>query len=206
MKSLFLISMMLPVNLLLAQGKFSGGNGDGFAVATITNIVLPLQIVHFTVYPTGTSVKADLSIRSTEAVCGIVLEKSVNGTRFEATDSVHAATSGFMQADFVLNDPSPGQGILYYRMKIIRCNESFVVSKVILFNTGNKGDMFYTTGNMIHYNVSANGCLELLNDIGQLVLNKQISKGAGQLLLFSFNSGIYFVRFGGGPATRVFIY
>jgi hypothetical protein len=57
-----------------SQGKFFGGNGDGFAVSSVSNIVLPLRVIDFSVLENGNAVKGKLIIVSNELLCSIYFE------------------------------------------------------------------------------------------------------------------------------------
>ena len=80
MKYFFSILLVIVFpGIILGQGKFFGGNGDGFATATITNQVLPLVIEDFEGHMEQNSVRLRFTIRSDEMLCGIVIEKSREG-------------------------------------------------------------------------------------------------------------------------------
>src|SRR6185503_11273252 len=121
MKIHITILMMFVSLACFSQGKFFGGNGDGFASATLSNVVLPLQVLNFSVAKQYGIVKASLKISSDELVCKMILEKSNDGNSYSETDRLEDA-AGLQGTDFLFTDSSSSQATNYYRVKIIQCN------------------------------------------------------------------------------------
>jgi hypothetical protein len=190
---------------VFSQGNFFGGNGDGFATATISNIVLPLEITAFSISKNGTAVKAALTIASTDPVCAIQLQSATDGVNFRMIDSIEAAYPGLQDQRFEFNDPSPANGTSYYRIKIIRCDGSVVYSKIVLYRNDSHANQFYITGNTLHYNLTEKGFLELFNAIGQLVMRKTLLNATGILSVNGLKTGIYFLRWQQQPVKVVII-
>jgi hypothetical protein len=205
MKTFYLIVLSLLTHSAFSQGKFFGGSGDGFATATITNIVLPLDITSFTVSKNGDAVRGTLVIASTDAVCIMQLQSATDAVSFGMVDSIQAVYPGLQGQRFEFNDLSPARGISYYRIKITRCDGSFVYSKVMLYRNDSDANEFYTTGNMLYYKLSEKGSLDIFNATGQLVMQKNLINGSGVLSLTGLKTGIYFLRWKQQPVKAVVI-
>jgi hypothetical protein len=201
-KSALLISSILLSAIISAQGRFFGGNGDGFATVTISNVVLPVEVVHFSVAREGTSVKADLSIHSTESICTITLERSTNNSSYTTIDSL----GGMVQGDrFAFIDRQPATGDSYYRARIRRCDGGFVFSKIVLLKAGMMPDQFIIADAGIQYTIIRKGMLEIINSAGQPVYRRLLNAGSGRLAIPFLPGGNYFLRFEGQPAGKFLV-
>jgi hypothetical protein len=201
-KTLLLISSLLFSSLIHAQGKFFGGNGDGFATVTLSNVVLPVEIVHFAIAREATMVKADLSILSTESICGITLERSTNGSNYTGVDSL----SGILQgSDFAFIDRHPARVDNYYRVRIDRCDGGFVLSKIVLLKAGATPRQFIIADAGIQYSIAGKGVLEIINSTGQIVYKQSLNAGTGRLAIPFLAGGHYFLRFEGQPAGKFLV-
>jgi hypothetical protein len=204
MKYTFFTILTLVAFSSFSQGKFFGGSGDGFATATISNIVLPLEVTGFTVAKNGNAIKATVMLQSTDAVCEILLEVSTDGNTFRAVDSLSAVFPGLQDSQFGLSDLAPSNGINYYRVKIIRCSDSYVYTKILLYRE-HKAHQFYTSGKTLYYTLEEKGSLEIFNAVGQLIMRRSLQSGAGMLSMDELTTGVYFLRFEQQPVKAIVI-
>lgn len=202
MKIAFFFVVLLSCCQLHSQGKFFGGSGDGFATITISNVVLPVEIVHFSVGRNGTVMQGEVTIHSTESICGLQLERSGAGGNYVAVDSM----SGWVQGGrFVFTDRAPMPGDNYYRVRISRCDGEFVLSKILLLRTA-ASDQFIISTSGIRYTIVKKGILEIIGGSGQVVYRQMINAGTGQLAIrSSMAGGLYFLRFDGQPTGKFLI-
>jgi hypothetical protein len=201
MKYLIVLSTLLLGYFANAQGKYDGGDGDGFATIIVSNIVLPLQVIDFTAAENNGSVKARLRIQSDESICGLQLERSSDGNRFVMVDEKQSGLQGTL---FVFSDAAVPTGNIYYRVKIIRCDESFIFSKTILLQADHR-DRWEMQGNILNYQAHADGTLQCFSQSGQLVYARQLNRGSGQLSMPVLAAGIYSIRFNNETKLRCFI-
>ena len=197
MKQFFFLFFLLLSEFLSAQGKFFGGNGDGFATATVTSIVLPVSILNFSVYKNGRVNKADLNLIYNESICSLQLQRSTDGNIFSVIDSIQPAQSAGTLRHFVFTDAAPANGTNYYRVLINRCDASFLYSSTVSVKTGNQHYLLYyvAADNTIRYTVTEAGLLKLANGSGQITYTKTLIPGSGALSLPAIANGFYFMQF-----------
>jgi hypothetical protein len=201
-KTLLLISSLLFSSLIHAQGKFFGGNGDGFATVTLSNVVLPVNIVHFAVTREARTVKGELSILSTESICGITFERSTNASNYLGVDSLSSMLQG---NDFSFTDRQPATTDSYYRVRIKRCDGGFLLSRILLLKAGVIPRQFIVADAGIQYSIAEKGLLEIINSAGQIVCKQSLNSGTGRLGIPFLTSGYYFLRFEGQPAGKFLV-
>jgi hypothetical protein len=202
LRILLLVSGILLSAGIHSQGKFFGGNGDGFATVTISNVVLPVEIIHFAVSRETTIVKADLSIHSTESICNIKLERSMNGSNYTTIDSLGGVIQG---SSFTFTDRQPARTDSYYRIRITRCDGGFILSKILLLKVTTTPNQFIIADAGIQYSITRTGILEIINSAGQPVYKRSLQAGIGRLEIPFLAGGYYFVRFEGQAAGKFFV-
>jgi len=197
-----LLIIVFP-GIVAGQGKFFGGNGDGFATATISNQVLPLLIEDFEGHMEQNSIRLRFTIRSDEMLCGIVVEKSRGGSVFTRIDSILLYGSSYMPEIFSKLDNSVLPGNNYYRLRIVKCSDAFVYSKIIMVPAPMRNIFYYSSADQkLYYYLQKAGVLQVHNAQGQLMVNKMIQAGSGSLMLDIPASGLYFYQFAGMPAVK----
>ncbi len=197
-----LLVIVFPV-IIFGQGKFFGGNGDGFATATITNQVLPLLIEDFEGYLEQNNVRLRFAIRSDEILCGIVVEKSREGVVFTRVDSIPLNGNSNMSEKFSKQDLSVLPGKNYYRLRIVKCNGAFVYSKIIMILAPMRNSFYYSTPeHKLYYYLEQSGVLRVHNTQGQLIFNKKLEAGSGSISMNISVNGLYFYQFAGLPAGK----
>lgn len=207
MKTKTLIASLLFCSLGYSQGKFFGGNGDGFSSATLDNIVLPLQIIDFSVSKNGNEVKANLKISPDEAVCKIVLEKSEDAFSYTEADKIGNGNTPILITDFLFTDRVTTEKTLYYRAKVIKCSGGIIYSRVVSIKNDKTQNRFYYsfTNRALHYNVKQNDELQLVNAYGQLVYKTNLTAGSGVLNFSTLAPGIYLLHFSNEKAVKIFV-
>lgn len=176
------------------QGKFFGGNGDGFGSATLVNVTLPLQVLHFSATKVGDNVQAVLKISSDEIVCKMILEKSTDAIAYQQA-AILENMNGLQGTSFLFTDSSALSTTNYYRVRITKCSGAVQFTSVITINSKGENKFYYQSPGAIQYTVSENGKLRIINAAGQLVYESSISKGSGILYPGLTSKGIYFLYF-----------
>lgn len=206
MKTKILIVPLLFCTLGYGQGKFFGGNGDGFSSAALGNIVLPLQVIDFSVLKNGNEVKAFLKISDEEA-CKVVLEKSEDGFLFSGAASLGNGTQTIPGKDFSFIGHLTTEKTVYYRAKIINCASSSIYSKTIsVTNDVSQNQFRYNRANRnLQYTVKQNGLMQLINSSGQIIYKANLAAGSGIINFPITAPGIYLLRFSNEKVIKIFV-
>ncbi len=202
-KIILAVALLQSVNVF-SQGKFFGGNGDGFAAANLVNIVLPLHSVNFNLGPNSNSVVATATVSSPAFICSVKFEKSHDGRSFDPVDSLFAPIP---TGTFLFYDRKPLNGLNYYRIKMINCDGTRVYTQIIPFRWGGLQNSFFVSNrNQLQYIISRNGMLRLFSSNGQIFFRSYLYEGTGLLQLPQCLSGSYFISFEGSPANRILLF
>ncbi|MBK7943790.1 MAG: T9SS type A sorting domain-containing protein [Flavobacteriales bacterium] len=112
-------------------------NGISFSLTwqnTPTNIldcVLPVELVEFDAYGTGAVAQLKWTTASEENLSHFVIERSADGTRFDALNQVQAAGERSLVTRYETIDQSPMRGVNHYRLRMVDDDGSVQHSKVI---------------------------------------------------------------------------
>jgi hypothetical protein len=205
MKYCFLTLLFIFYSLFSsAQGRFSGGNGDGFATVTTSNIVLPVVIKNFEGWVQGNgAVKLAFSVSGDESVCEIIIERS-NGNAFAAIGSIIDLFLPGFDKEFSRYDLSPAEGNNYYRLHIRKCNGASVYSIIVLVNLPKKENIYYSyTDQKLYYHLQQGEILQVFNSAGQLILKKTLFAGTRSIAIDLPSTGIFFYSLSGGASGKL---
>lgn len=114
--ALFVLSLFTKE--LSAQGKYSGGNGDGYAVSQITNLVLPIKLLSFTAADAGEKIQLQWKAYNDGEIGFFSIERRMeNNPDFIAIGSVafNSVVTGI--ADYSFADFTTAAGVISYRLK-----------------------------------------------------------------------------------------
>lgn len=194
MKQLFTLFCFSFPSLLFAQGKFFGGNADGFSVASINNQVLPLMITDLEARWELNTITLTATVTSDAPVCSMVIERSSNGNSFSAIDTVFILPPRALQAEqFSIQDEKPINGNNYYRLRVLDCDAGFALSEIILVSRSFIKTTFYSSSDRrLYYSSDQSEILYVFNCHGQLVLKKYLPAGTGSVSLQLFTNAVYF--------------
>jgi hypothetical protein len=190
-----------------SQGKFYGGNGDGFATASLTNVVLPVEELNFTGARNGRPVSLHVSFSSSEAIRIIVLERSTNGTNFNPSDSVAISFGESFNGQARFTDLAATEPVVYYRVKLVDVRGEKTYSKILSFRGEGAKNSFalLSPGNQLRYTVNADGYLEIISSSGQVMQRVWVTKGSSTRSISPMKSGIYVLRFQQEQAGKIFV-
>jgi hypothetical protein len=144
---IILFTVVIP-GLTSGQGKFFGGDGDGFASATIINQVLPLIIENFEGHLEQDEVMLNFTITGNELICSIVIEKSREGIIFNRMDSISFHGGSYAAEKKSGKDISSLPGNNYYRLRIVKCNGTFVYSRIIMVYVPMRNTLYYSNADL----------------------------------------------------------
>lgn len=206
MKWLILCFLIIFSDKSFAQGKFFGGNGDGFSSITLSNVVLPLTLIDLAVGKKNNTVEIAARMNADTKSVKLVLEKSTNGTDFASIDSMDHTTLLMAGRSVLFLDPTPSNGMNYYRVQLSGAGLTTIISetKSIRFYQSEKA-IFRVVAGTLYYNADANTSFRLLNGNGQLIIEQKIKAGAGSVLLPALSKGIYFISVGTGASQAIWL-
>jgi hypothetical protein len=116
MKQLFTLLLLVLVNVGNTQGKFFGGNGDGFATATISNIVLPSTGIILTGASCGEDICLDWNTIQEANTSHFNVERMNSISAFQMVGRVEAAGMSNTGRDYSFTDKWSLDGLNYYRL------------------------------------------------------------------------------------------
>ena len=206
MKKIFILLLItVTCKFASAQGKFFGGNGDGFSTATIINQLLPLSITDFNAKLQQNTVTLSFGITSDVPFCSIVIERSQDGRSFSGIDTISNTNTGvYIDRTFIREDKHPGAGKNYYRLKVNYCSGNNVNSKTILVNVASTGSVYFAD-KTLYYQIKAQTDLKVFNAQGQLVMTKKLQQGSGTVSLDMQSKGLYICSLSNGTSLRVVV-
>jgi hypothetical protein len=187
-----------------AQGKFYGGNGDGFASAVLNNIVLPLPIHRFTAEDKGNEIVFFLEGTGAENLQRIFLERSTDGINYKGVDSI-SAFSGNASLSVTLTEPAPLPTLSFYRAVIKDRNGSIAYTHILKLRQQQNTTRLRLRGKTLYYETGRDGFLQIINTSGQLVKQYFIKKGAGSLEINTLAPGIFFIKAAEQPPVLFFV-
>ena len=118
-------------NVVLEYYENSGGNQVSFSSAV--NALLPVQLLSFDGKAVSKNISINWKVSKEVNTDYYLVERSVNGIDFSPLGKVYAGTvaaSGFDRT-YVYADPSPVNGINYYRLHMVDKDGKFSISPVI---------------------------------------------------------------------------
>jgi hypothetical protein len=197
MKKIMIILFTVAIpGFIYGQGKFFGGDGDGFATATIINQVLPLIIENFEGHLEQDKVVLNFTITGNELICGILIEKSREGVIFNRMDSITFHGGAYTAEKISRQDNSVLPGKSYYRLRIVKCNGVLVYSKTIMLYVPMRNSFYYSSADRkLYYNLEQPGILHVYNSLGMLMIARELPAGSGSILMDMKSTGLYFYRF-----------
>lgn len=204
MRAITIISFLLLAHSSFSQGKFFGGNGDGFATATLTNVILPTIVLDFTLAEINKEVRITATIKSDIKLDKIILERSSNGREFMPVDSVIAQTIASSQ-NINIVDRFASEGKNFYRIQVIAQHGSAIMSEIKMIVLNGIGNyIVYSSGtHQLVYQIKKEGQLRLMNSVGQTIFYKKIIAGSGTVSLPAMMNGVYIIRFASDKAKTI---
>jgi hypothetical protein len=116
MKLILILIALTSTTIAAAQGKFFGGSGDGFATATISNIVLPSTGLALTGIVCGEDICLNWSTVQESNTSHFSIERMNNTAAFAAIGRVEAAGTSNGGRNYSFTDKWPLNGMNYYRL------------------------------------------------------------------------------------------
>jgi len=187
---------------------FSGGNDDGFgfscAGGKFTEVPLPIELINFIAYIQDSWVNLEWQTASEITNDFFTIEKSKTASNWIIVTQVNGAGNSSNTLSYSITDPTPYNGISYYRLKQTDFDGQFEYSDIraVNFERTKAEVVIYPnpTNNQITIQASEQelSSIKIYNVLGQDVTNqtKQLSKSDNNLVidLSSLTNGIYSVK------------
>jgi hypothetical protein len=203
MKKLFaLIFFCGLVFSAYAQGKFGGGNGDGYAMQTLQSVPLGIQLLSFKASP----------IEKNQVLLEWITKRETNNAYFEVQKSADLdAWETLIKVDGKINsqvnqayqvvDNQPYNSITYYRLKQTDFDGEFTFSYIISLNNQFAGALIKIFPNpsedVIFIEASPafeNNPLIITDQTGKLIMSTH--KTPKHLNIKHLTNGVYILKMG----------
>ena len=197
------ILCFLIAGATMAQGKFFGGNGDGFAVSQ-SAIVLPVNLVSFeaslrenTAHISWTAVVQNIS--------SFTLEVSNDGSRFEYLTEKTVTENAIVPVQYGYADAFRA-GLWYYRLKWMEADGSIAYSKVIAVNfpVTTTVKVYYDEQSVLIKKPASVQLIELYSADGRLQKKLRSNLFTCRLNVSGLPAGVYFIRALDNSSGKVF--
>ncbi|CAN5344666.1 hypothetical protein BH09BAC3_BH09BAC3_08060 [soil metagenome] len=180
-----------------------GGNNDGFAMALLNNVPLPIELGDFTARIVNRTVVLSWYTLSEKNNDFFTIEKSSDGKVFSALRTVKGAGTSLTRNNYEITDGEPYRGTSYYRLNqtdfdgkktthsIVVVHYDIAFSSVVqLYPNPTVGDFEYTSEEEITM-------VEVVDLTGHVVYRKALSiiNREGKVEVAILASGTYIVRF-----------
>jgi hypothetical protein len=165
--------------------------------------VLPVLLTGFTAILSDNAV--NLSWNTTQETNSnyFEIERSGNGTTWEAIGTVSAKGNSSIEINYSYNDNAPVNGINYYRLKMVNINNSYSYSEVKTVRTTSVKEItFFPNPAQTFVNVSLvqsdnSSSVQLLNISGQILQETKVAGGNATTVTLNvaqYARGMYIVR------------
>jgi hypothetical protein len=165
--------------------------------------VLPVLLTGFTAVLSDNAVTLTWNTTQETNSNYFEVERSQNGTTWEAIGTVSAKGNSATISEYSYNDNAPVNGINYYRLKMVNIDNSFNYSEVkTVRTTAVKEISFFPNPAQTFVNVSLvqsdnSSSVQLLNISGQILQETKVSGGNASTVTFNvaqYARGMYVVR------------
>jgi hypothetical protein len=206
MKIYFTIILSFITGSLPAQGKFFGGNGDGFAVSE-TSMILPVNLLSFEAGLHNNTAQLSWTAAA-QNISSFILEVSKDGSRFEWLAEKLVSSNTIVPARYGYAD-GPRTGLWYYRLKWMEADGSIVYSKILAvsFPALVQLKAYYdASSDLLTITKPGNGSLiELYSADGKLQRSVRNYQPVCSIAVHELPAGLYIVRVAGYGAVARFI-
>lgn len=129
MKNLIIILVLIFTNqIIIAQGKFFGGNGTGYSTSEILNQTLPLSDINLIVKINNNKIHLSWDQDNIQNIQLYAITKSLNNKDYYTIGNINPRSDKHENYNFEDKDPIFGNN--YYIIKQIDNNGTIVKSKV----------------------------------------------------------------------------
>lgn len=165
--------------------------------------VLPVLLTGFTAILSDNAVSLSWSTTQETNSNYFEVERSENGTTWEAIGTVSAKGNSSIETNYSYNDNAPVNGINYYRLKMVNIDNSYSYSEIkTVRTTAVKEITFFPNPAQTFVNVSLvqsdnSSSVQLLNISGQVLQETKVAGGNATTVTLNvaqYARGMYIVR------------
>ncbi|HTI94145.1 MAG TPA: T9SS type A sorting domain-containing protein [Puia sp.] len=117
-------------NLKLTANNLSGCSLSFQSASIVVGSTLPLSLTNFDATAQGTAALLQWATATEQNVSHFEIQRGIDGTVFTPIGNVATTGNTDLPKNYRFTDPSPGTGIVYYRLKMIDLDGSATYSKV----------------------------------------------------------------------------
>lgn len=211
MKKYFLTGILLFVTSVLnAQGKFFGGNSDGYASASLPFVVLPVTRIELFPVQCNNDICLEWTTLQERNTNHFEIERSSDASRFGYVGQVKATGNSSSVRRYSFTDKNPFTGNNYYRLKQVDINGRTTYSETMFVKyTANRliRQILIPTRYELAIHLNNNGdpvVLKIFDVNGKMIFsNKYVTNIIIIPNTHSFASGLYIVLVeGNGQVDR----
>ncbi len=176
---------------------------------TIT-FTIPVNLIDFGAVAQKSKVLAQWKTAQEINSHSFVVERSADGTHFEAAGTIAAAGNSSIARAYAFTDNNPYNGLNYYRLKIIDKDGSFKYSQVVTVKFAQAFDLQLSPNpandqvKIVGKMLSGNSVVQLFNGNGQLVFSRTYANAStinDAINLQQYPAGVYRVKITNGENT-----
>lgn len=184
-----------------------------WTLASLSNAnPLPIELLSFTAQPNGSQVELKWSTASEKDNDHFTVERSMDAVDFTALLEVPGAGNSQNVIDYADTDPSPLDGLSYYRLRQTDIDGTTVVSEAVpVYFNGSKGRplqvLYSNDGLYLLHDFAPGSTLEVMDLTGRVIGSTGITEnGLVKVPLDGLAHGVYLLRMSDGArveGTRV---
>lgn len=172
-----------------------------------TNNPLPIELLSFTAYPQGQQVQLEWSTASERNNERFTVERSADGVEFSTLLSMPGAGNSVDLLRYAALDPTPLQGLGYYRLRQTDFDGRSEVSDAVPVYLGSRSaDLVVLYGVnqlLLEHHMPAGSMLQIMEPTGRVVATATIGQGpVVRLPMDGLARGLYIVRVQNGGEAR----
>ena len=172
-------------------------------------LILPVVIADFTATNNTTSVSLNWATRQESNSAFFAIERSVDGSNWNQVAQVKAAGNSAVTVKYSFNDFTGVSGVAHYRLKMVDLDGQFVYSDVRSIRSAATATIKVFPNPAAEYvnitlpSKSGNTLLRLVNQAGQVVIEKNVPAGTVtiNLSLNQVQPGFYVIRLSDDKST-----
>lgn len=162
---------------------------------------LPIELIGFNAVLSNNNVELKWVTVTEKNNDYFTVERSGDGLNFESLSSIKGAGNSINQITYSDTDKVPLNGTSYYRLKQTDFDGNFSYSQIVTVEI-NTQLVFNVYPNptengliTISSKETKNGSIEIINDLGQILLKEEIKTNLMEFDLSKFGTGIYMILF-----------
>jgi hypothetical protein len=190
----------------------SGGGGAdsdnyGMIVGSVSFGTTPITLLDFKAVENGLEVDINWQTATEINNDYFTIEKSKNGIGFTAVAIVDGAGNSQSTLNYQTTDPSPYNGVSYYRLKQTDLDGTVSYSKIIAVNSNADENISIHpnpgTGIFKIQGLGTGSEITVHNPLGQIILIKRTFSDSSEIDLSSQPSGVYYVKINNGYTSII---